>query len=315
MLHYNFPPFCVGEVEVPARPEPARDRPRRARRARAVAGAARTRAISRTRSASSPRSSSRTARRRWRRCAAARLSLMDAGVPIKAPVAGIAMGLIKEGDDIAVLSDILGDEDHLGDMDFKVAGTSEGVTALQMDIKIDGVTARSCARRSQQAREGASAHPRGDGPRRMRQARGDISAHAPRIVTLKIRTGQDPRHHRPRWQDHPRHRRGDGLQDRHRGRRHGASSRRATAAAHAARHRDHRRHHRRGGGREDLQGHRSGASSTSARSSRSCRAPTACCTSRRSRPEPRAPRRRRAQGGRRDPGQGARGRSRPGRSA
>jgi polyribonucleotide nucleotidyltransferase len=77
---------------------------------------------------------------RWRRCAAASLALMDAGVPIKAPVAGIAMGLIKEGDRFAVLSDILGDEDHLGDMDFKVAGTEEGVTALQMDIKIDGIT-------------------------------------------------------------------------------------------------------------------------------------------------------------------------------
>jgi polyribonucleotide nucleotidyltransferase len=70
----------------------------------------------------------------------ASLSLMDAGVPLKAPVAGIAMGLIKEGDDFAVLSDILGDEDHLGDMDFKVAGSTEGITALQMDIKIDGIT-------------------------------------------------------------------------------------------------------------------------------------------------------------------------------
>src|SRR5690606_25711328 len=68
------------------------------------------------------------------------LALMDAGVPIKAPVAGIAMGLIKEVDDFAVLSDILGDEDHLGDMDFKVAGTSEGISALQMDIKIQGIT-------------------------------------------------------------------------------------------------------------------------------------------------------------------------------
>jgi polyribonucleotide nucleotidyltransferase len=68
------------------------------------------------------------------------LALMDAGVPMKAPVAGIAMGLIKEGNDFAVLSDILGDEDHLGDMDFKVAGSAEGITALQMDIKIDGIT-------------------------------------------------------------------------------------------------------------------------------------------------------------------------------
>src|SRR5690554_417507 len=70
----------------------------------------------------------------------ASLALMDAGVPIKAPVAGIAMGLVKEGDKFAVLTDILGDEDHLGDMDFKVAGTDEGITALQMDIKIEGIT-------------------------------------------------------------------------------------------------------------------------------------------------------------------------------
>ena len=69
------------------------------------------------------------------------LSLMDAGVPISSPVAGIAMGLIKEGDDFAVLTDILGDEDHLGDMDFKVAGTKDGITALQMDIKVQGITA------------------------------------------------------------------------------------------------------------------------------------------------------------------------------
>ena len=76
------------------------------------------------------------------------LALMDAGVPIKAPVAGIAMGLIKEGDDHVILTDIQGAEDHLGDMDFKVAGTAEGVTALQMDIKITGVTQRDHARRA-----------------------------------------------------------------------------------------------------------------------------------------------------------------------
>ena len=76
----------------------------------------------------------------WQRVCGTSLALMDAGVPIKAPVAGIAMGLIKEGDKFAVLTDILGDEDHLGDMDFKVAGTATGVTALQMDIKIDGIT-------------------------------------------------------------------------------------------------------------------------------------------------------------------------------
>ena len=82
------------------------------------------------------------------------LSLMDAGVPIKAAVAGIAMGLIKEGDEFAVLSDILGDEDHLGDMDFKVAGTREGITALQMDIKIDGITREIMEQALSQARAG-----------------------------------------------------------------------------------------------------------------------------------------------------------------
>src|SRR4029434_10271035 len=115
------------------------------------------------------------------------LALMDAGVPIAAPVAGIAMGLIKEGDDIAVLSDILGDEDHLGDMDFKVAGTSEGITALQMDIKIHGVTKEIMRQALRQARDGRL-HILEVMNRTMQTARGDISAHAPRIVTIKIRT-------------------------------------------------------------------------------------------------------------------------------
>ena len=100
----------------------------------------RRRTNSPTRSASFPRSRNRTALPRWPRYAAPRWRLMDAGVPLKRPVAGIAMGLIKEGERYAVLSDILGDEDHLGDMDFKVAGTAQGVTSLQMDIKIAGIT-------------------------------------------------------------------------------------------------------------------------------------------------------------------------------
>jgi polyribonucleotide nucleotidyltransferase len=114
------------------------------------------------------------------------LSLMDAGVPIKAPVAGIAMGLVKEGDNVAVLSDILGDEDHLGDMDFKVAGTSEGVTALQMDIKIHGVTKEIMRQALQQARDGRL-HILDVMNRTLSASRKDMSAHAPRIVTLKIR--------------------------------------------------------------------------------------------------------------------------------
>ena len=82
------------------------------------------------------------------------LSLMDAGVPIKSPVAGIAMGLIKEEDQFIILSDIMGDEDHLGDMDFKVAGTSDGITALQMDIKINGITSEIMSQALAQAKDG-----------------------------------------------------------------------------------------------------------------------------------------------------------------
>ena len=88
---------------------------------------------------------------------------MDAGVPLKRPVAGIAMGLIKEGDRFAVLSDILGDEDHLGDMDFKVAGTAEGVTSLQMDIKIQGITEEIMRDRPRPGEGRPPAHPRRDG--------------------------------------------------------------------------------------------------------------------------------------------------------
>ena len=114
------------------------------------------------------------------------LALMDAGVPLKAHVAGIAMGLVKEGNRFAVLSDILGDEDHLGDMDFKVAGTEKGVTALQMDIKIQGITKEIMHAALQQAREG-----RMHILRLMKQAlerpRSELSAYAPRMITLKIK--------------------------------------------------------------------------------------------------------------------------------
>ena len=99
------------------------------------------------------------------------LSLMDAGVPIKAPVAGIAMGLIKEGDDYVVLTDIAGVEDHLGDMDFKVAGTAEGITALQMDIKITGVTFDILRDALTQAKDARPVHPRRDGQGHRRAAR------------------------------------------------------------------------------------------------------------------------------------------------
>ncbi len=110
---------------------------------------------------------------------------MDAGVPVKAHVAGIAMGLIKDGNRVAVLTDILGDEDHLGDMDFKVAGTDKGVTALQMDIKITGITAEIMKVALSQAKEGRM-HILGLMKQAMSTSREDLSEFAPRILTLKI---------------------------------------------------------------------------------------------------------------------------------
>ena len=114
------------------------------------------------------------------------LALLDAGVPIKGNVAGIAMGLIKEGDRVAVLSDILGDEDHLGDMDFKVAGTREGVTAVQMDIKIDSVTFEVMEKALNQARDGRN-HILNEMEKVMKAPRGEISQYAPRMETMKIK--------------------------------------------------------------------------------------------------------------------------------
>jgi polyribonucleotide nucleotidyltransferase len=113
------------------------------------------------------------------------LSMMDAGIPIKAPVAGIAMGLIKEGDRSAILSDILGSEDHLGDMDFKVAGTKDGITALQMDIKIGGLDKELMGRALQQAREGRL-HILGEMDKALTTHREEMSVYAPRIITLKV---------------------------------------------------------------------------------------------------------------------------------
>ena len=114
------------------------------------------------------------------------LSLMDAGVPVKAPVAGIAMGLIKEGGKIAILSDILGDEDHLGDMDFKVCGTEAGITSIQMDIKIGGVTREILEKALAQACDGRK-HILGEMRKAISAPRGDISVYAPRITTIRIR--------------------------------------------------------------------------------------------------------------------------------
>ncbi len=117
----------------------------------------------------------------------ASLSMMDAGVPLNEPVAGIAMGLIKEGDDYAVLSDILGDEDHLGDMDFKVAGTENGITSLQMDIKITGITEEIMQIALDQAK-GGRMHILGEMSKALDIAREDVGEHAPRIETMTIST-------------------------------------------------------------------------------------------------------------------------------
>jgi polyribonucleotide nucleotidyltransferase len=115
----------------------------------------------------------------------ASLALMDAGVPLSGAVAGIAMGLIKEGDDFAVLSDILGDEDHLGDMDFKVTGTTKGITAFQMDVKISTVTPEIMGKALSQAREGRL-HILAEMAKTLGASRDDLSQHAPRITVIKI---------------------------------------------------------------------------------------------------------------------------------
>ena len=184
MLHYNFPPYSVGEASFlrsPGRREIGHGK----LGWRAVRPLIPTkedfpytiRIVSEI-TESNGSSSMATV------CGAS-MSMMDAGVPLKRPCAGIAMGLIKEGDDFAVLSDILGDEDHLGDMDFKVAGTTAGVTALQMDIKITSITEEIMRVALQQARDGRL-HILDEMERAITGAREDVSEHAPRITTLKI---------------------------------------------------------------------------------------------------------------------------------
>lgn len=184
MLHYNFPPFCVGEtgrVGSPKRREIGHGR--LAKRAILAVMPDMTtfpyviRVVSEI-TESNGSSSMATV------CGTS-LSLMDAGVPIKAPVAGIAMGLIKEGDRFVVLSDIMGDEDHLGDMDFKVAGTSEGVTALQMDIKISGITREIMEAALAQAKAGRI-HILGEMNKVLERPREEMSEYAPRIIIVKI---------------------------------------------------------------------------------------------------------------------------------
>merc|ERR1711916_150241 len=113
------------------------------------------------------------------------LAMMDAGVPIKRPVSGIAMGLIKDPEGVAVLSDILGDEDHLGDMDFKVAGTEEGITSLQMDIKIAGITEDIMKTALAQA-NGGRMHILGEMSKALGESRGELSANAPQMESMQI---------------------------------------------------------------------------------------------------------------------------------
>ena len=186
MLHYNFPPYCVGETGMigsPKRREIGHGRlAKRGIQAvmpsmeefpyvvRVVAE------ITESNGSSSMASVCGTS-----------LALMDAGVPIKASVAGIAMGLVKSDDNFVVLSDILGDEDHLGDMDFKVAGTTGGITALQMDIKIEGITQEIMQKALKQAKE-ARIHILGVMDQAIGGHREEMSEYAPRIYTLKINT-------------------------------------------------------------------------------------------------------------------------------
>jgi len=185
MLHYNFPPFSVGETK-PLRGPGRREIGHGALAERALRGMLpksedfpyTVRIVSDILESNGSSSMASV-------CGGT-LSLMDAGVPIKAPVAGIAMGLVKEGEKIAILSDILGDEDHLGDMDFKVCGTKDGITSIQMDIKITGLTTEIMSQALEQARRGRL-HILGEMLKAIDAPRKEISRYAPRITTIMIR--------------------------------------------------------------------------------------------------------------------------------
>jgi polyribonucleotide nucleotidyltransferase len=184
MLHYNFPPFCVGEVGRVGSPKRREiGHGRLAKRAIQAVMPDMSKFPYSVRVVSEIMESNGSSS--MASVCGTSLALMDAGVPLSAPVAGIAMGLIKEGDGFVVLSDIMGDEDHLGDMDFKVAGTSNGVTALQMDIKINGITREIMEIALKQAREGRL-HILQCMNAVLAQARSEMSEYAPRIITIKI---------------------------------------------------------------------------------------------------------------------------------
>jgi polyribonucleotide nucleotidyltransferase len=184
MLHYNFPPYSVGEVGMmsgPKRREIGHGKlAKRALNAVIPKGDDFPYVLRIVSEVTESNGSSSMAT-----VCGASLSLMDAGVQIKAPVAGIAMGLIKEEDRFAVLTDILGDEDHLGDMDFKVAGTADGVTALQMDIKISGITQEIMHIALNQAKD-ARLHLLNIMNAAIQKPRETVSKHAPRVITIKI---------------------------------------------------------------------------------------------------------------------------------
>jgi len=185
LLHYNFPPYCVGEAK-PLRSPGRREIGHGNLARKALVPILPTpevfpytiRIVSEILSSNGSSSMATV-------CGGS-LSLMDAGVPVKAAVAGIAMGLLKEGGEVVVLSDILGDEDHAGDMDFKVCGTRKGVTAMQMDIKIDGLTESILRKALAQAREGRL-FIIGKIEETLNEPRPDISIYAPRITTVKVR--------------------------------------------------------------------------------------------------------------------------------
>ncbi len=186
MLHYNFPPFCVGEVGrfgAPKRREIGHGNLAKRGVSAVLPDMAQFPYVIRVVSEITESNGSSS----MATVCGSSLAMMDAGVPLKAQVAGIAMGLIKEGDRFAVLSDILGDEDHLGDMDFKVAGTANGVTALQMDIKIKGITREIMQQALAQAKEGRM-HILGIMNAGLAAPREDVAEFAPRFTVFKIPT-------------------------------------------------------------------------------------------------------------------------------
>jgi polyribonucleotide nucleotidyltransferase len=184
LFHYNFPPYSVGEVGRMAGPKRREIGHGRLAKRGVLAVMPSLEAFPYTVRVVSEITESNGSSSMASVCGSS-LALMDAGVPMKSPVAGIAMGLVKEGDAFVVLSDILGDEDHLGDMDFKVAGTSEGISALQMDIKIEGITKEIMQVALTQAKAGRL-HILGEMASALTAPRQELSDYAPRLLTIKI---------------------------------------------------------------------------------------------------------------------------------